>query len=119
MSARQAGATNLTQGSENFGYSAVRLRRIVKLQFGIVNPNEMVRLIHSNFDCHNTYLGLKDDLLTRKTVSVFLFSAMVVKSFNCMLRVGHFEFVFGYCVNSANLVSHKQLPSMGVKYPPV
>lgn len=43
MSARQAGATNLTQGSENFGYSAVRLRRIVKLQFGIVNPNEMVR----------------------------------------------------------------------------
>lgn len=43
MSARQAGATNLTQGSENFGYSAARLRRIVKLQFGIVNPNEMVR----------------------------------------------------------------------------
>ena len=42
MSARAAGATNLTQGSENFGYSAVRLRRIVKLQFGIVNPQEMV-----------------------------------------------------------------------------
>jgi len=42
--ARQAGATNLTQGSENFGYSAARLRRIVKLQFGIVNPNEMVCL---------------------------------------------------------------------------
>lgn len=43
--ARQAGATNLTQGSENFGYSAVRLRRIVKLQFGIVNPIEMVRYL--------------------------------------------------------------------------
>lgn len=36
------GATSLTQQSENFGYSAVRLRRIVKLQFGIVNPNELV-----------------------------------------------------------------------------
>ena len=43
--ARAAGATNLTQQSENFGYSAVRLRRIVKLQFGIVDPNEMVRLL--------------------------------------------------------------------------
>ena len=38
------GAANLTQQSENFGYSSVRLRRIVKLQFGIVDPNEMVRL---------------------------------------------------------------------------
>ena len=45
MSARAAGATNLTQGSENFGYSAVRLRRIVKLQFGIVNPQEMVSFV--------------------------------------------------------------------------
>jgi hypothetical protein len=43
MSAHQAGATSLTQSSENFGYSAVRLRRIAKLQFGIVNPNELVR----------------------------------------------------------------------------
>lgn len=42
MSAHQAGATTLTQQSENFGYSAVRLRRIVKLQFGIVNPAELV-----------------------------------------------------------------------------
>jgi DNA-directed RNA polymerase II subunit RPB1 len=41
MSAHQAGATSLTQSSENFGYSAVRLRRIAKLQFGIVNPNEL------------------------------------------------------------------------------
>jgi hypothetical protein len=36
-------ATQLTQASENFGYSRVRLRRIVKLQFGIVNPSELVR----------------------------------------------------------------------------
>jgi hypothetical protein len=42
--ARQAGATTLTQNSENFGYSRVRLRRIVKMQFGIVNPLELVRL---------------------------------------------------------------------------
>ena len=42
--ARQAGATTLTQSSENFGYSAVRLRRIVKLQFGIINPHELVWL---------------------------------------------------------------------------
>ena len=42
MSARQAGATSLTQQSENFGYSRVRLRRIAKMQFGIVNPNELV-----------------------------------------------------------------------------
>ena len=44
MSARQAGATTLTQQSENFGYSRVRLRRIAKLQFGIVNPDELVSL---------------------------------------------------------------------------
>ena len=42
MSARQAGATSLTQQSENFGYSRVRLRRIAKMQFGIINPNELV-----------------------------------------------------------------------------
>jgi hypothetical protein len=41
--ARQAGATSLTQNSENFGYSRMRLRRIAKLQFGIVNPIELVR----------------------------------------------------------------------------
>ena len=44
MSARAVGATNLTQSSENFGYSQVRLRRIKRLQFGIVNPNELVGL---------------------------------------------------------------------------
>jgi hypothetical protein len=43
--ARQAGATTLTQQSENFGYSAVRLRRIVRLQFGVVNPAELVRYL--------------------------------------------------------------------------
>lgn len=40
--ARQAGATSLGMQSENFGYSSVRLRRIKKLQFGVVNPNELV-----------------------------------------------------------------------------
>lgn len=44
MSAHKAGATTLTQGSENFGYSRVRLRRIAKLQFGVINPNELVRI---------------------------------------------------------------------------
>jgi hypothetical protein len=43
MSASQAGATSLGMQSENFGYSRVRLRRIKKLQFGVVNPNELVR----------------------------------------------------------------------------
>ena len=42
--ARQAGATSLGMQSENFGYSSVRLRRIKKLQFGVVNPNELVRV---------------------------------------------------------------------------
>lgn len=45
MSARQAGATSLGMQSENFGYSRVRLRRIKKLQFGVVNPNELVRIL--------------------------------------------------------------------------
>lgn len=53
MSAHQAGATSLTQQSENFGYSAVRLRRIAKLQFGIINPAELVsvgrKLLHLFF----------------------------------------------------------------------
>jgi hypothetical protein len=44
--ANKAGATSLTQNSENFGYSRVRLRRIAKLQFGIINPNELVRNLH-------------------------------------------------------------------------
>ena len=46
MSAQQAGATSLGMQSENFGYSRVRLRRIKKLQFGVVNPNELVRLMY-------------------------------------------------------------------------
>lgn len=40
--ANKTGATSLGMQSENFGYSSVRLRRIKKLQFGIVNPNELV-----------------------------------------------------------------------------
>jgi hypothetical protein len=43
--AHAAGATSLTQGSENFGYSAVRLRRIRRLQFGIIDPAELVRYV--------------------------------------------------------------------------
>jgi hypothetical protein len=43
--ARAAGATTLTQASENFGYSRMRLRRIAKLQFGIVNPVELVSVM--------------------------------------------------------------------------
>jgi len=39
--AHQAGATSLSMASENFGYSRVRLRRVKRLQFGIVNPNEL------------------------------------------------------------------------------
>ena len=39
--AQQAGAQSLSMVSENFGFSAVRLRRVKKLQFGIVNPNEL------------------------------------------------------------------------------
>ncbi|MGK3739477.1 MAG: hypothetical protein ACI90V_006324 [Bacillariaceae sp.] len=42
MSAAQAGAASLGMQSENFGYSRVRLRRIKKLQFGVVDPNELV-----------------------------------------------------------------------------
>jgi hypothetical protein len=49
MSAQQAGATSLGMQSENFGYSRVRLRRIKKLQFGVVNPNELVRCLKFNY----------------------------------------------------------------------
>jgi tripartite-type tricarboxylate transporter receptor subunit TctC len=47
--ARAAGATTLTQASENFGYSRMRLRRIAKLQFGIVNPVELVSNVLNQF----------------------------------------------------------------------
>ena len=43
MSAKQAGAASLGMASENFGYSRVRLRRVKKLQFGVIDPNELVR----------------------------------------------------------------------------
>lgn len=39
--AREAGAISLNQGSTNFGRSSARLRRIKKLQFGIINPEEL------------------------------------------------------------------------------
>lgn len=35
------GAVSLGMTSENFGFSAVRLRRVGKLQFGVVNPDEL------------------------------------------------------------------------------
>ena len=38
-----AGATSFGMASENFGYSAVRLKRVKKLQFGVINPDELVR----------------------------------------------------------------------------
>jgi len=38
---RNTGATSLGMASENFGYSSVRLRRIKKVQFGVINPNEL------------------------------------------------------------------------------
>jgi hypothetical protein len=44
VTAASVGATSLGMSSENFGYSAVRLRRVKKLQFGVVNPDELVRL---------------------------------------------------------------------------
>ena len=42
MSAKQAGAASLGMASENFGYSRVRLRRVKKLQFGVLDPNQLV-----------------------------------------------------------------------------
>jgi hypothetical protein len=36
------GAASLSQVSENFGYSSARLRRVKKLQFAVVNPDELV-----------------------------------------------------------------------------
>jgi len=40
--AQAAGGMSLGMESENFGYSRVRLRRVKKLQFGAVNPDELV-----------------------------------------------------------------------------
>ena len=39
---RATGGMSLGMESENFGYSRVRLRRVKKLQFGAVNPDELV-----------------------------------------------------------------------------
>ena len=50
MSSKTAGATSLGMQSENFGYSRVRLRRIKKLQFGVVNPNELVGTLCISYD---------------------------------------------------------------------
>lgn len=37
-----AGATSFGMTSENFGYSSMRLKRVKKLQFGVINPDELV-----------------------------------------------------------------------------
>ncbi len=37
-----AGATSFGMTSENFGYSSLRLKRVKKLQFGVINPDELV-----------------------------------------------------------------------------
>ena len=39
--AHEAGSLSLSQASTNFGHSTARLRRIKKLQFGIINPDEL------------------------------------------------------------------------------
>jgi hypothetical protein len=41
----KAGAMSFGMTSENFGFSAVRLKRVKKLQFGVVNPDELVRIL--------------------------------------------------------------------------
>jgi len=41
VTARSVGATSLSMASENFGFSASRLKRVKKLQFGVINPNEL------------------------------------------------------------------------------
>lgn len=38
----RAGATSFGMASENFGYSSLRLKRVKKLQFGVINPDELV-----------------------------------------------------------------------------
>jgi hypothetical protein len=44
----KAGATSFGMASENFGYSAVRLKRVKKLQFGVINPDELVSFVKCN-----------------------------------------------------------------------
>eukprot|EP00529_Nitzschia_sp_RCC80_P002549 CAMPEP_0113469714 /NCGR_PEP_ID=MMETSP0014_2-20120614/16047_1 /TAXON_ID=2857 /ORGANISM="Nitzschia sp." /LENGTH=1732 /DNA_ID=CAMNT_0000362211 /DNA_START=924 /DNA_END=6122 /DNA_ORIENTATION=+ /assembly_acc=CAM_ASM_000159 len=39
--AHRTGSASIGQESENFGYSNARLKRIQKLQFGVVDPNEL------------------------------------------------------------------------------
>ncbi len=41
----RAGATSFGMASENFGYSSLRLKRVKKLQFGVVNPDHLVSLV--------------------------------------------------------------------------
>jgi hypothetical protein len=95
MSAHQAGATTLTQQSENFGYSAVRLRRIAKLQFGIVNPGELVGwlLHHTHFvSCRRVqFLCARVGLILEKCVVVVVYvcvRALWLENNAVCMRVG-------------------------------
>jgi hypothetical protein len=89
MSAHQAGATTLTQQSENFGYSTVRLRRITKLQFGIVNPTELVcttlcmsEYIHLYIDLYiYVYAGVSP---ARCSVVILPYSISIFELFVCL-----------------------------------
>jgi hypothetical protein len=81
VGARQAGATTLTQQSENFGYSAVRLRRIVRLQFGVVNPAELVRL-------YRFLLGMVNVLrLNEYSIALFGQSLSLLLYHGCLLDI--------------------------------
>jgi hypothetical protein len=86
MSARAVGATSLTQQSENFGYSTVRLRRINKLQFGIVNPIDLVREL---------YLKLYIYIYIRIHVSQLIFLCFdLIEFIHCIVSLSHFRFFF-------------------------
>lgn len=64
MSANRTGASSLGMTSENFGYSRVRLRRVKKLQFGVVNPHELVRRTGLGRILCITILSWRDKVLT-------------------------------------------------------
>ena len=109
--ARQAGATTLTQNSENFGYSRVRLRRIVKMQFGIVNPLELVRFPIEH-DCVVARADVKIETACHSVFSSFigLHSHMIVFTLPPIVCAALF------LCNRKNTVSRKPSRSTVVKY---
>jgi hypothetical protein len=66
MAPNQAGAASLGMASENFGYSRVRLRRVKKLQFGVVNPHELVRV--NGYRWHKSLVVVDSIILTRSII---------------------------------------------------